>query len=107
MNKESDLKGGMAESRPLARLGELRTPKHLVNCIHYYASTPTIELFQTVTSAEEYGKTSPTLGALLFAGQKTTTYYACTKIRTDILLADPVCFQVQCLPRSAHLKKSS
>ena len=28
----------------------------------------------------------------------------CTKIRTDILLADLVCFESQCLPRSAHLK---
>ena len=26
------------------------------------------------------------------------------KARTDILLADLVCFEVQCLPRSAHLK---
>ena len=41
----------MGEIRPLARLGGLRLPKHLVNCTQYYASTPAIELFQTVTSA--------------------------------------------------------
>ena len=29
------------------------------------------------------------------------------KVRTDILLADLLCFEVQCLLRSAHLKKSS
>ena len=32
-------------------LGEHRPPKYLVNCTQYYASTPLIELFQTVTSA--------------------------------------------------------
>ena len=48
---DPNTQGGMGEIRPLARLGELRPPKHLVNCTQYYATTPTTELFQTVTSA--------------------------------------------------------
>ena len=33
-----------------------------------------------------------------------TTMWVVRKVRTVILLADLVCFEVQCLPRSAHLK---
>ena len=61
-----------------------------------------------------YGKTCYTLEALLFAWQKTPhknknktktkTVWVVRKSRTDILLADLVCFEVQCLPQSAHLK---
>ena len=76
----------------------LLIPKHLVNCTQYYASTPTIELFQTVTYISfimdqstnkttnawllqvAYGKTCSTLGALLFAWQKSHSV-GCTKIR--------------------------
>ena len=36
-------------------------------------------------------------------GEKTIVWVV-RKIRTDILLADLVCFEVQCLPRSAHFK---
>ena len=50
-----------------------------------------------------YGKTCSILGALLFAWQKSHSV-ACTKSKDRILLADLVCFEVQCLPRSAHLK---
>ena len=54
------------------------------------------------------GKTCPTLGALLFDWQKkknpTTHSVGCTKRKDRILLANLVCFEVQCLPRSAHLK---
>ena len=58
-----------------------------------------------------YGKTCPTLGALLFAWQKNNNknknkniLLVVRKVRTDILLADLVCFESQCLPRSARLK---
>ena len=50
-----------------------------------------------------YGKTCPALGALLFAWQKNSVWVV-RKVRTDILLADLVCFEPQSLPRSAHLK---
>ena len=36
-------------------------------------------------------------------GNKTIVWVV-RKVRTDILFADLVCFEVQCLPRSAHLK---
>ena len=36
-------------------------------------------------------------------GNKTIVWVV-RKVRTDILLADLVCFEVQCLPRSAHFK---
>ena len=56
------------------------------------------------------GKTCPTLGALLFAWKEKTNKQTnknkkvgCTKSKDRILLADLVCFVVQCLPRSAHL----
>ena len=46
------------------------------------------------------------MGALLFAWLKKTKNIVrvVRKARTDILLADLVCFEVQCLPRAAHLK---
>ena len=50
-----------------------------------------------------YGKTCPTLGALLFAWQRKHSV-GCTKSKDRILLADLVCIEVLCLPRSAHLK---
>ena len=46
------------------------------------------------------GKTCPTLGALLFAWQKNIVWIV-RKARTDMLLADLVCFEVRCLPQSA------
>ena len=115
----------MGEIHSLARLGELRPPKHLVNCTQYYVSTPTIlsiKLFpncnisfmmdqSTNKTTNEwllevaYGKTCPTLGALLFAWQQNHSV-GCTK-RTNILLANLVCFDVQCLPRSAPIFKNS
>ena len=55
-----------------------------------------------------YGKTCSTLGALLFAWQKqnknNNIVSVVRKVRAVILLADLVCCEVQCLPRSAHLK---
>ena len=80
----------MGEIHSLAWLGELRPPKHLVNCTQYYISTPTIlsiKLFpncnisfimdqSTNKTTNEwllqvaYGKTCPTLGALLFTWQQ-------------------------------------
>ena len=47
-----------------------------------------------------YGKTCPTFAAL----QKKKKKKKNRKVWTDILLADLVCFEVQCLPRTAHLK---
>ena len=49
------------------------------------------------------GKTCSALGALLFAWLKKHSV-GFTKSKDRILLADLVCFEVQCLPRSAHLK---
>ena len=43
--------GWPGEIRLLIRLGELRLPKQPLNCTQPYASTPTSELFPTVTSA--------------------------------------------------------
>ena len=48
-------------------------------------------------------ETCSTLGVLLFAWQKNYSV-GCTKSKDRILLADLVCFEVLCLPRSAHLK---
>ena len=47
-----------------------------------------------------YGKTCPS------TGYKTIVWVVrkVRKVRTDILFAYLVCFEVQCLPRSAHLK---
>ena len=100
----------MGEIRPLARLGELPTPKHLVNCTQYYASTPTIKLFQTDLIMDQstnkttnewllevgYGKTCPTLGALLFAWQQNHSV-GCTKSK------DRYTVRRSCLFRSSVL----
>ena len=51
-----------------------------------------------------YGKTCPTLGALMYSLGNKTIVWVVWKVRTDILLADLIYFEVQCLPRSAHLK---
>ena len=86
----------MGEISPHARLGELRPPKHLVNCTQYYVSTPTIQwtfpncnisfiMDQSTNKTTNewllqvaYGKTCPTLGALLFAWQQNHSV-GCTK----------------------------
>ena len=80
----------MGEIHSLAWLGELRPPKHLVNCTQYYVSTPTILSIKLLPNCNisfmmdqstnkttnewllqvAYGKTCPTLGALLFAWQQ-------------------------------------
>ena len=86
----------MGEISPHARLGKLRPPKHLVNCTQYYVSTPTIQwtfsncnisfiMDQSTNKTTNewllqvaYGKTCPTLGALLFAWQQNHSV-GCTK----------------------------
>ena len=44
------------------------------------------------------------LWELCYSLGKKAIVWVVLKARTDILLADLVCFEVQCLPRSAHLK---
>ena len=112
----------MGEIRPLAWLGELRPPKHLVNCtdsilrINAYNWTfPNCNISFIMDQSTNKttngwllqvacGKTCSTLGALLFAWQKKHIVWVVRKVKIDILFADLVCFEVQCLPRSAHLK---
>ena len=53
---------------------------------------------QTCDCSVAFGKTCPTLGALLFAWQQLKPVWVVRKVRTDILLANLVCFDVQCLP---------
>ena len=112
----------MGEIRPLAWLGELRPPRHLVNCTQSYASTPTIKLSPTVNQLHngsvknktkrkkqkewllQLGMEKPVLlwEPCCSLGNKTIAWFV-RKARTDIRLADLVYFEVQCLKSSSIL----
>ena len=108
---------GNLSTRSVGGTSATQTPceLHLILCINPYKWTfPNCNISfimdqSTNKTTNEWllqvacGKTCPTLGALLFAWPKKHSV-GCTKSKDQILLTDLVCFEVQCLPQSAHLK---
>ena len=115
--KHTGWQGGNSSTRSVGRTSATQPPceLHSILCINPYNWTfPNRNISfimdqSTNKTTNEWllqvacGKTCPTLGALLFAWQKNIVWIV-RKTRTDILLADLVCFESQCLTRSAHLK---
>ena len=120
---------GNSSTRSVGGTSATQTPRelHSILCINPYNWTfPNCNISfimdqSTNKTTNEWllqvacGKTCPTLGALLFAWKEKTNKQTnknkkenkkvgCTKSKDRILLADLICFEVQCLSRSAHLK---
>ena len=112
--KHTGWQGGNSSTRSVGRTSATQPPceLHSILCINPYNWTfPNRNISfimdqSTNKTTNEWllqvacGKTCPTLGALLFAWQKNIVWIV-RKTRTDILLADLVCFEVRCLPQSA------